>query len=84
MLTVFHPTLRLTRVIGTSDPAPWRRGEVVVGATEEDAGFRKPHHACRHSAFVRGARAAGTRIPGRRALSIPGRVCAPSWPVGVR
>jgi glycine oxidase len=40
MLTVFHPTLRLTRVVsGPMYLAPWRRGEVVVGATEEDAGF---------------------------------------------
>jgi glycine oxidase len=40
MLTVFHPTLRLTRVVsGPMYLAPWRRGEVVVGATEEDVGF---------------------------------------------
>jgi glycine oxidase len=40
MLTVAHPTLRLQRVIsGPSYLAPWRRGEIVVGATEEDAGF---------------------------------------------
>jgi glycine oxidase len=40
MLTVLHPTLRLQRVIsGPSYLAPWRHGEVVVGATEEDAGF---------------------------------------------
>jgi len=40
MLTLFHPTLRLTRVVsGSTYLAPWRRGEIVVGATEEDAGF---------------------------------------------
>jgi glycine oxidase len=40
MLTVFHPRVRLTRIIsGPTYLAPWRGGEVVVGATEEDAGF---------------------------------------------
>jgi len=40
MLTVFHPTVRLTRIVsGPSYLAPWRAGEVVVGATEENAGF---------------------------------------------
>lgn len=40
MLTLFHPRLQLSRIIsGPSYLAPWRAGEVVVGATEEDAGF---------------------------------------------
>lgn len=40
MLTVFHSTLRLSRIVsGPSYLAPWRSGEIVVGATEEDAGF---------------------------------------------
>ncbi len=40
MMTVFHPRVRLTRIIsGPAYLAPWRAGEVVVGATEEDAGF---------------------------------------------
>lgn len=40
MLTVFHPTVRLKRIVsGPSYLAPWRAGEVVVGATEEDVGF---------------------------------------------
>lgn len=42
MLTVMHPRLGLTRVISTENGgylAPWRCGEVVVGATEEEAGF---------------------------------------------
>ncbi len=40
MLVVHQPGLQLTRVIsGPSYLAPWRAGEIVVGATEEDAGF---------------------------------------------
>ncbi len=40
MLTVMHPTLRLTRILsGPTYFAPWRAGEIVVGATEEDAGL---------------------------------------------
>ena len=40
MLTIFHPDVRLTRVVsGPTYLAPWRMGEMVVGATEEDAGF---------------------------------------------
>jgi glycine oxidase len=40
MLSVLHPTLRLSRIVsGPSYLAPWRNGEIVVGATEEDAGF---------------------------------------------
>jgi glycine oxidase len=40
MLTVFHPTVRLSRIVsGPTYLAPWRSGEVVVGATEEDVGF---------------------------------------------
>ncbi|QRO01333.1 FAD-binding oxidoreductase [Archangium violaceum] len=40
MLTIFHPEVRLTRVVsGPTYLAPWRAGEIVVGATEEDAGF---------------------------------------------
>ncbi len=40
MLTIFHPEVRLTRVVsGPTYLAPWRTGELVVGATEEDAGF---------------------------------------------
>jgi glycine oxidase len=40
MLTVFSPQVRLTRIIsGPTYLAPWRAGQVVVGATEEDAGF---------------------------------------------
>lgn len=43
MMTVLPPTLRLTRVVsGPMYFAPWRQGAVVVGATEEDAGFA-PH-----------------------------------------
>lgn len=41
MLTLHHPTLRLSRIIsGPTYLAPWRAGEIVVGATEEDVGFR--------------------------------------------
>lgn len=40
MMTVFHPTVRLSRIVsGPSYLAPWRSGEIVVGATEEDVGF---------------------------------------------
>lgn len=40
MLVVHQPGLSLSRVVsGPSYLAPWRGGEVVVGATEEDAGF---------------------------------------------
>lgn len=40
MLVVHQPGLQLTRVVsGPSYLAPWREGEIVVGATEEDAGF---------------------------------------------
>ncbi|MFP2911258.1 NAD(P)/FAD-dependent oxidoreductase [Pyxidicoccus sp. 3LFB2] len=40
MLVVHQPGLELTRVVsGPSYLAPWRAGEIVVGATEEDAGF---------------------------------------------
>jgi glycine oxidase len=40
MLVVHQPGLHLTRVVsGPSYLAPWRDGEIVVGATEEDAGF---------------------------------------------
>lgn len=40
MMVVHAPGLALTRVVsGPSYLAPWRSGEVVVGATEEDAGF---------------------------------------------
>ncbi|MBX7099887.1 MAG: FAD-binding oxidoreductase [Myxococcaceae bacterium] len=40
MMTVGHPSLRLTRVVsGSMYLGPWRSGELVVGATEEDAGF---------------------------------------------
>lgn len=40
MLTVFHPTVRLSRIVsGPTYLAPWRGGQVVVGATEEDVGF---------------------------------------------
>lgn len=41
MLTLSHPVVRLRRIIsGPTYLAPWRGGEIVVGATEEDAGFR--------------------------------------------
>ncbi len=40
MLVVHQPGLHLTRVVsGPTYLAPWRDGEIVVGATEEDAGF---------------------------------------------
>jgi glycine oxidase len=40
MLVVHQPGMQLTRVVsGPSYLAPWRAGEIVVGATEEDAGF---------------------------------------------
>ncbi|MCP3137344.1 NAD(P)/FAD-dependent oxidoreductase [Pyxidicoccus xibeiensis] len=40
MLVVHQPGLQLTRVVsGPTYLAPWRSGEIVVGATEEDAGF---------------------------------------------
>lgn len=40
MLVVHQPGLRLSRVVsGATYLAPWRAGEIVVGATEEDAGF---------------------------------------------
>lgn len=43
MMTVGHPSLRLTRVVsGSMYLGPWKGGELVVGATEEDAGF-SPH-----------------------------------------
>lgn len=41
MLTLSHPTVRLERIVsGPIYLAPWRGGDIVVGATEEDAGFR--------------------------------------------
>ncbi|MDQ3263353.1 MAG: FAD-binding oxidoreductase [Myxococcota bacterium] len=40
MLRIFHPEVSLSRIVsGPSYLAPWRGGEIVVGATEEDAGF---------------------------------------------
>lgn len=40
LISVFHPRLRLTGVLsGPVYLAPWRAGEVLVGATEEEAGF---------------------------------------------
>lgn len=40
MLTLLHPRFRLRHVVsGPTYLAPWRAGEIVVGATEEDAGF---------------------------------------------
>lgn len=42
MLTIMHPHFGLSRVISTESGgylAPWRCGEIVVGATEEEAGF---------------------------------------------
>ncbi|MGA9525288.1 MAG: FAD-dependent oxidoreductase, partial [Myxococcaceae bacterium] len=40
MLTLALPGLKLSRILsGPTYLAPWRGGEVVVGATEEDAGF---------------------------------------------
>jgi glycine oxidase len=40
MLRIFHPDATLGRIVsGPSYMAPWRQGEIVVGATEEDAGF---------------------------------------------
>jgi glycine oxidase len=40
MISVFHPGIRLTHIVsGPTYLAPWRFGEVVVGATEEEAGF---------------------------------------------
>ncbi|NMO18560.1 FAD-binding oxidoreductase [Pyxidicoccus fallax] len=40
MMVVHQPGLQLSRVVsGPSYLAPWRSGEIVVGATEEDAGF---------------------------------------------
>lgn len=40
MLTLQHPKFRLRHVLsGPYYLAPWRAGEIVVGATEEDAGF---------------------------------------------
>lgn len=40
LISVFHPRHRLTGVLsGPVYLAPWRAGEVLVGATEEEAGF---------------------------------------------
>ncbi|TQF14725.1 FAD-binding oxidoreductase [Myxococcus llanfairpwllgwyngyllgogerychwyrndrobwllllantysiliogogogochensis] len=40
MLVVHQPGLSLSRVVsGPTYLAPWRAGEIVVGATEEDVGF---------------------------------------------
>lgn len=40
MLTLLHPRFRLRHVVsGPTYLAPWRSGEIVVGATEEEAGF---------------------------------------------
>lgn len=40
MLTLRHPALSLRRVVsGPTYLAPWRAGDIVVGATEEEAGF---------------------------------------------
>jgi glycine oxidase len=40
MLRIFHPRARLQRILSSSTyVAPWRDGELVVGATEETAGF---------------------------------------------
>lgn len=40
MITLFHPRARPNRILsGPTYLAPWRAGEIVVGATEEDAGF---------------------------------------------
>lgn len=40
LISVFHPAHRLQSVLsGSVYLAPWRAGEVLVGATEEEAGF---------------------------------------------
>lgn len=40
LISVFHPSARLTRIVsGAAYIAPWRGGEIVIGATEEEAGF---------------------------------------------
>ncbi len=41
MLTLMHPQMSISRIISGAVGylAPWRCGEIVVGATEEEAGF---------------------------------------------
>ncbi len=40
LISAFHPHQRMTRVLsGSVYLSPWRVGEVLVGATEEEAGF---------------------------------------------
>lgn len=42
MLTIVHPRFGLSHIISTENGgylAPWRCGEIVVGATEEEVGF---------------------------------------------
>ncbi len=41
MLTLMHPQVSVSRIVSGAGGylAPWRCGEVVVGATEEEAGF---------------------------------------------
>ena len=93
MLTVFHPTVRLTRIVsGPTYLAPWRAGEVVVGATEEDVGFAchttpgwddaPVRRAGRLAPALREARVtrtwAGLRSTRRRAAAASGATRAPA------
>lgn len=90
MMVVAHPKLRLTRVVsGAAYLAPWRAGEVVVGATEEDAGFAEHttpagllhlsavvarlSHGLREARFVRA-------WAGLRSTTPSGRPLLGAWP----
>jgi glycine oxidase len=90
MMVVMHPKLRLTRVVsGAAYLAPWRAGEIVVGATEEDAGFAEHptpagllhlsavvarlSHGLREARFVRA-------WAGLRSTTPSGRPLLGAWP----
>lgn len=90
MMTIWHPTIRLTRVLsGAGYLAPWRAGEIVVGATEEDVGFAchtSPAGLLYLSAVVQRTTPAlaeakvGTAWAGLRSSTPSGRPLLGPWP----
>lgn len=90
MMTIWHPTIRLTRVLsGAGYLAPWRGGEIVVGATEEDAGFAchtSPAGLLYLSAVIQRTTPAlaearvGTAWAGLRSATPSGRPLIGAWP----
>lgn len=92
MMTLMHPRLSVSRIICNERGgylAPWRAGEIVVGATEEEAGFA--NHTTpsgmvylsltvnRTAPALRDARVVRT-WSGLRAASVDGRIMLGAYP----